>query len=226
MGRLQIVGLTILAACACEADPKKAPSAPRERSQAIADLAPAAPASTQATVAAPASASAKPTAPRVLCDGQLGGQGKPFPKKPVGRSAAVGAAELPETLAVGAGKWTWVNFWAAWCVPCKEEIPRLQRFEQQLTRAGKAFRLAFVTLDDDPRQLEKFLAGQTPEGLRSSYWLREGKERDEWLQAAGMEPDPALPVHLLVDPLGKVRCTVKGAIEDGDYSRIAALVDK
>ena len=56
--------------------------------------------------------------------------------------------------------------------------------------------------------------------------LREGKERDEWLQAAGVEPDPALPIHLLVDPLGKVRCTVKGAIEDGDYSRIEALVDK
>jgi thiol-disulfide isomerase/thioredoxin len=226
MGRLPALALTMFAACACDADAKNAPSAPRERSQAIADLAPAAPASATAAAPPPPSAPAKPKEPRILCGGHSSGPGKLFPKKPVGRAAAPGAPELAENLAIGGGKWTWVNFWAAWCAPCKEEIPRLQRFEQQLTRAGTAFRLAFITLDDDPRQLDKFLAAQSPEGLRTSYWLREGKERDEWLQAAGMEPDPALPVHLLVDPQGKVRCTVKGAIEDGDYSQIAALVSK
>lgn len=223
MGRLPALAVFGVLLAGCDTSPsKKVSSAPRERSQAIADLSPAA-AATASGPPKPA-ASAEPSAPRALCDGQLDAPGKPFPKKPIGRAAAPGAPPLPESPPVGAGKWTWVNFWAAWCAPCKEEIPRLYRFERDLVAAGKAFQLAFVTLDDDPRQLDKFLAEQGPGGLRSTYWLREGKEREEWMSAAGMEPDPALPVHLLVDPKGKVRCTVKGAIEDGDYSRIAALV--
>jgi thiol-disulfide isomerase/thioredoxin len=225
MGRLQAV-VWALALAACDEDPaRKAPSAPRERSQAVADLAPAAPAASQQKPAASA-APAAPKPPRVLCGGRLAEPGRAFPKKPLGRAQAPGAAELPETPAVASGKWTWVNFWAAWCGPCKEEIPRLRRFERELTRAGKAFQLAFITLDDDPRQLDRFLASQEADGLRSTYWLREGKEREDWLGAAALEPDPALPLHVLVDPRGKLRCTVKGAIEDGDYSQIAALVSE
>lgn len=226
MGRLPALALSCALLGGCEADPsKKVSNAPRERSQAIADHAPANSGAAPKVTAA-AVASVAPKAPRALCAGQLGEPGKTFPKKPIGRSAAAGAPEVPESLAVGAGKWTWVNFWAAWCAPCKEEIPRLYRFERELSKAGKAFRLAFITLDDDPRQLEKFLSEQGTDGLRSTYWLREGKEREEWMAAASMEPDPALPVHLLVDPRGKVRCTVKGAIEDGDYSRILALISE
>jgi thiol-disulfide isomerase/thioredoxin len=123
------------------------------------------------------------------------------------------------------GNWTWVNFWAAWCVPCKEEIPRLRTFEQKLNQSGKSFALTFVSLDDDARQLQDFLVAQPAGGVKSTYWLKDGPEREKWLIAAGVEADPELPAHLLVDPKGKIRCVVRGAIEDGDYDQIVALVD-
>jgi len=136
---------------------------------------------------------------------------------------AIGEAPLPEALPLGAG-YTWLNFWAAWCKPCKEEIPRLLRFEQELSKASPGFKLGFVSLDDDERQLGEFLAQQPSAGLRRSYWLKEGKEREEWLKAAGVESDPDLPFHLLFDAKGKLRCVVKGALEDSDLAALRALV--
>jgi thiol-disulfide isomerase/thioredoxin len=149
--------------------------------------------------------------------------GRAAPKKPVSQSVAGGEAALPEGLALGGG-YTWVNFWAAWCAPCKEEIPRLFRFQQELVKGSPGFRLAFVSLDDDERQLSAFLAAQSPSGLRRSYWLKEGKEREDWLKGAGLESDPGLPFHLLFDAKGKLRCVVKGALEDADLASLKTLV--
>ncbi len=145
-----------------------------------------------------------------------------MPKKPIGRRAAAGASELPAEPSYAG--WTWVNFWAAWCVPCKEEIPRLYSFQERLRAKNKNFRVMFVSLDDDERQLASFLGSQPDTGLRSTYWLREGREREDWLLGAGVDPDPDLPQHLLVDSKGKVRCRVRGAIEDSDYESLLTLL--
>jgi thiol-disulfide isomerase/thioredoxin len=217
-----LVGALLLAA-GCDKDPAAAEDSavPRSRSQAV-EATTGATTAVTATKKAPAP-SAEKTAkpPRALCSGQLDGEGKALPKKPISRSAAAGVSEPPPDLTLGGGKWTWVNFWAAWCVPCREEIPRLKAWEQRL---GARLRVEFVSIDDDQRQLEQFLNGQPSGGLRASFWLKEGKEREDWLLAAAVDPDPELPLHLLVDARGKVRCKVQGAVEDADFEAVQALV--
>jgi thiol-disulfide isomerase/thioredoxin len=213
--------LACVVALGCEEKPRHESVVTAERSQAVQGAA------TQAAVVAPVTASAQPpSAPkprRALCGGKLDADGKAVPvKKPIGRRAAPGAPELPADLAFSG--FTWVNFWAAWCVPCKEEIPRLLAFQEKLRGQGKTFKVTFVSLDDDERQLENFLASQPQNGLRSTYWLHEGKEREDWLTAAGVDPDPDLPQHLLVDSKGKVRCRVRGAVEDADFEGLKALL--
>jgi len=138
------------------------------------------------------------------------------------RKTAPGARPVGAPFA--AGHWTWVNLWAAWCAPCKEEMPRLQTFATRLAQSGTEVAFSFVSLDDDERQLEQFLAAQPETGVRATFWLREGHERDDWLAAASIGKDPSLPVQILVDPKGKVRCTVNGAVSDLDYAEIAAIV--
>jgi thiol-disulfide isomerase/thioredoxin len=153
-----------------------------------------------------------------LCQGQLSGKGTPLPTAEI---SGAGEPLPPERMETGGG-WTWVNFWAAWCVPCREEIPRLLSWQSKLG-PGK-LRVAFVSLDDDARQLQDFLKAQPKAGLRATHWLHDGKEREEWLAEAGMDVDPELPAHLLVDPAGHVRCRVSGAIEDADFARVREIV--
>lgn len=214
----------LLALGACES-PDKKPTVTLERSQIVeakpGDVAP----TPAAVVPAVASSAPKTAAPRVLCAGQMSGPGRAAPKKPISQNVASGESALPESLPLGGG-YTWVNFWAAWCAPCKEEIPRLFKFQQELAKTAPGFKLSFVSLDDDERQLSGFLSAQPPSGLRRSYWLKDGSEREEWLKAAGLESEPALPFHLLFDPKGKLRCVVKGALEDSDLASLRAIISQ
>ena len=228
MGRLSTLSLTLglllsaLAGCDTVSE-KDAPMATNERSQAITQKGPAT-LSAPATIAVKATEPAPPKKPRALCAGKLAEAGHAVPKKHISRAAAKSAPSQPESLAIGGGKWTWLNFWAAWCAPCKEEIPRLLGFEQKLVAAGAPFRLSFVSLDVDERQLQDFLDSQPSAGLHASYWLKEGNEREDWLKSAAQNPEAPLPFHLLIDAKGKIRCAIQGAVEDADYAEISAIV--
>src|SRR5262249_28085856 len=139
---------------------------------------------------------------------------------------APGESAPPALLPFGVGKWTWVNLWAAWCAPCKEEMPRLLGFQSKLAAAGVLIDLLFVSLDDDERELLRFLTDQPkPSGVRASYWLPDAELRSRWLSAFGVSDKPvALPVQAFFAPSGQLSCVVQGGIEDRDYPSIAALM--
>ena len=84
--------------------------------------------------------------------------------------------------------------------------------------------LVFVSLDDDRRQLEQFLAAQPEAGIKTSLWLPDGPSRAAWLAALRIKSAPELPEQALIDPTGHVRCFIEGAVEDEDYAEIASLV--
>jgi thiol-disulfide isomerase/thioredoxin len=178
------------------------------------------PASSAAAAGAGASAPAKPRPP--LCDGQLDDKPAPFkPRTTPTRVARDAAPELPkDPLQHPSGRWTWINFWAAWCVPCKEELPVLFRWREAL---ADRVEFRFVSLDDDERQLREFLAREPANGLTSTYWLPDGALRQGWLEALGLSSEPELPLQLLVDPKGLLRCRVEGAIEPSDLAALERL---
>ena len=45
------------------------------------------------------------------------------------------------------------------------------------------------------------------------------------LDEVGVGADPELPAHLILDPKGKLRCIVEGAVEDDDYEQVAKLFE-
>jgi thiol-disulfide isomerase/thioredoxin len=211
--------LLALAVGACDDDGDQRPPPTRERSDSIVGKSKSS-GSSAATASASASAS-KPRKPRKLCEGKPP-DGKP-PKGPIPIAKAAGAGSLPNPIPFGVGKWVWVNLWAVWCEPCKEEMPRLRKWHAELRKAGVLIDLAFVSLDDDERQLQRFLNGEPKSGLRVSYWLKEDI-REGWLQPFGIKPEAQLPVHLLVNPQGEIACVINGVVEEEDYPGLAKLI--
>ena len=200
-------------------DKPSAPMAPQARSQVV-QASSVVTATPDPAPSAPAPAAEKKHA--VLCAHQLGQAPKDAPKSPVSRAGQEGL--LPEKIPMGRGAWTWINLWAAWCVPCREEMPRLRSWQAKLAGERTPLKVAFVSIDDDSRQLETFLGAQPETGTRATYWLRDGKERLAWLKEAGFDGDPELPAHVLLDPAGKMRCKQQGAIEDADFDEVVKIV--
>ena len=220
--RLRLAGALVaaLALTACDKDAGSIAPPPPASGRSNAVLARGG-ASAAAPTAHPTAAPSAPAAPRQLCVGQ---RERPAPKGNIKIAAASGATPPFTPVPFGVGKWVWVNFWAAWCGPCKEEMPRLLAWKERLAGAGVLLDLAFVSLDDDARQLQRFLETQPPSGVRASYWLPDGDLRSGWLAALGLKNPPDLPVQALVSPTGQVSCIIQGAVEDRDYAAIAAVM--
>jgi thiol-disulfide isomerase/thioredoxin len=220
---LLLASLGLLTA-ACDVD-KKDIAAPPSTNRSNAVVAPSG--KVAATPTAPAAtASAAPAGPpRKLCEGQTQ---RPPPKGSVSTAAAPGVEALRTSegsrIPMGVGKWVWVNLWAAWCGPCKEEMPRLIAWQKKLSTSGVLLDLAFVSIDDDERQLKRFLEGQPAGGVRASYWLPEGSGRGTWLGALGLKETPDLPAHALIAPSGQLACVIQGVVEERDYPAVAAFL--
>ena len=207
--------LVVAAAAGCDEE-QDAPQAVRDRSNAVTASGPEA---TAPTASAPKAAPTKKKGE--LCTSK--------PDRPAPKTApkAVGAPDgqppgLP--LPFGVGKWVWVNLWAAWCAPCKEEMPRITAWQKKLAEKGVSLEVAFVSMDDDERQLHRFIESQPPGGVRASYWLPEGEPRYAFLKEIGVSEKVSLPVQALVAPSGQTACVIEGAVEESDYPALAALV--
>ena len=219
MGRLSSLKLLFFGMLVAGCEKNDAPLPPTTRSEAIL---------TSATPVGPTTAAPslhRDLLPaRKLCETELTQPGHDLPRAALAHAEAPGAAPVGDHIPTGGAKWTWINFFAAWCGPCREEIPRLKAWEQKLQKAGTPFALVFVSLDDDDRQLGKFLDAQPLEGLRAALWLKGGAGRDAWLGGMKMKNPPDLPQQALVDPNGQVRCLIQGAVSDSDFPQLAAIV--
>ena len=52
------------------------------------------------------------------------------------------------------GKVVFVNFWATWCKPCRDEMPSMEALNKAL--AGKPFQMLSIGFNDDLKMAESF----------------------------------------------------------------------
>jgi cytochrome c biogenesis protein CcmG/thiol:disulfide interchange protein DsbE len=129
--------------------------------------------------------------------------GEPAPDSPLPRLEGGGDGSLAEYR----GKWVLVNFWASWCVPCKEEAPDLQAFQAQ--RGGGRF----TVLGIDSRDL-----GGDGRAFVRRFGLTYPQLRDGNGDSAHDYGTTGVPESYLVDPRGKVRLHQVGPVTD-EYLR-------
>jgi len=234
MGRLPaliVIGSAWLAGCPADGPAPEAGSA-RRSDMVVADAPTASAASAHdASAAHPAGADAGAAAAAVprrvgpLCAARSTSlPAAATVPAPAGQVLQAAHATAPVPIDPSAAHWTWLNLWAAWCVPCREEMPLLRSWTARLRQEGAHVELALLSLDDDERQLQQFLDRATGELPRASAWLPGGTTRTRWLKAVGLRDSPGLPVQLLVRPGGALACTIQGAVEPSDYDEVSRII--
>jgi len=108
----------------------------------------------------------------------------------------------PHRLADYRGKAVLVNFWATWCVPCREEMPSIERLRVSLE--GKPFVVLAVNLAEPEQRIRKFLEAMP---VRFPVLLdRDGQAAKAW-QAR------VLPATFILGPDGVVRYQYYGELD-------------
>jgi len=120
--------------------------------------------------------------------------------------------------------WRWVNAWATWCTPCVEEMGLLSRWRDAFRKDGVdvSFELLSVDAAEAEPKLKEWLARDLPGPVS---WVKSADDFPQWLDASlGLSRDSAIPIHILVDPAGRVRCARLGAVHAQDYGAVRALL--
>ncbi len=105
------------------------------------------------------------------------------------------AAGLAERVAREKGYVVLVNFWATWCVPCREEFPDLVRLSKAYR--GRGLRVLGVSTDLARQRaaVEKFLAAQKP-GF-PNYRKKSGGDDQQFIDAVDKSWGGELPFSVL-----------------------------
>ncbi|MHB8543353.1 MAG: TlpA family protein disulfide reductase, partial [Leptospirales bacterium] len=98
------------------------------------------------------------------------------------------------------GKWILLNFWATWCLPCRTEIPTLNRLNERMK--GHPFVLISVAMDYKPGQIRTFI-----HKIPVAYPILLGRKGEIDDRYFGM----GLPETYLIDPNGVLIGKVTGA---------------
>jgi len=130
------------------------------------------------------------------------------------------------TLASGsapaAGRARWLNVWATWCRPCVEEMPMLAEWTARMRAERADVELVFLSADASEEAVTAFRAthADAPETLR----IADPAALEAWVTTVGLDAGATLPIHVITDAEGRVRCARTGAVSEDDYERMRDLV--
>lgn len=137
------------------------------------------------------------------------GDSQPKPAKTiVAASQFRGMDGQSHSLAELKGHMAVVNFWATWCGPCREEMPRLQRLADEYTPKG----VTFVALSlDDPETQKKIDQVVAKRGFKIPVWTGATEQTFQQLELGVL-----VPTTLMLDEHGDVVGKIEGEARDKD----------
>ncbi|WP_082073229.1 TlpA disulfide reductase family protein [Pseudomonas sp. LFM046] len=136
--------------------------------------------------------------------------------KPIDDVSFVDGEGKPRSLADFRSKVVLLNLWATWCVPCRQEMPTLDRLQAKL--GGNDFQVVALSLDQGGLQVVR------------DFYLEIGIQHlpiylDEQMRAIQSLGAFGLPVTLLLDRQGQEIGRKAGAAE-WDSPEVIALVQE
>jgi thiol-disulfide isomerase/thioredoxin len=120
----------------------------------------------------------------------------------------VDGKELAAAIAREKGKVVLVNFWATWCVPCREEFPDLVKLEKAYRDRGVRVIGVSTDLAKDLPKIEKFLAAARPDF--PNYRKKSGGDDQDFIESVDPKWGGELPFTVLYGRDGKKARVLSG----------------
>src|SRR5512144_481126 len=132
------------------------------------------------------------------------------------------------SLAAARGQVVFVNFWATWCPPCRDEMPSMVSLGQDLaSRYPGQFKMIAVTVDEDLDAVRSYFTSPPfsgpPGTLAIAHDADQSVTRSYYAQARGFAPDIKFPETYIVDKAGRLVAYVVGPRDWSDPAARAFL---
>ena len=119
------------------------------------------------------------------------------------------------SLAAAKGQVVFVNFWATWCPPCREEMPSMLRLARDLeARYPGKFKMVAVSVDEDLAAVRQYFGAPPFAGLPKELTIAHDPDqavtRTYYCTARGTCPDLKFPETYIVDKAGRLVAYVVG----------------
>ena len=103
-----------------------------------------------------------------------------------------------------------LNLWATWCIPCKEELPRLEQVAETYT--GKPVSFVLISIDEKKRKelVTKFVEEHR---MKLPVWVGGSTDLLEDLSGSNV-----LPATVILDQNGEIMRVVNGEVKDQDIT--------
>jgi thiol-disulfide isomerase/thioredoxin len=144
------------------------------------------------------------------------------PSPLAGELDAVGLREL---LAARRGTVVLLNFWATWCVPCREEFPDLSRLQKAYGEQGLSVIGISTDFASQAKKVEMFLEQQKP--AFPNYHKKSGGDDQPFIEGVDRSWGGELPFSVLYDREGRKAKTLSGKHGYAEYEKeIRALLER